>query len=147
MKRMSFNILVAIFCFLSTTTIAQTRTSTKISAKKSNSSLSGAWHSVDNKEFLIMSDGFFSSIAKDSTGNWTETYAGTYTIDNANTITLKATHSSFAYRIGYLHTIEYNLTGDNLTFKLYKKLIDPKAGDMTARMPKDQQTQYVRARQ
>ena len=94
-----------------------------------------------------MCDGFYSSIAQDSTGKWSETYAGTYTMDNANTITLKASHSSIAYRIGYLHTIEYNLEGDSLTFKLYKKLIDPKAGDMTLRMPKDIQTQYVRAKQ
>jgi hypothetical protein len=122
-------------CFLSTTTVAQTVNSNTTSEKKAISSLSGAWYSVDNKEFLIMHDGFFSAIAKDSTGNWTEAYAGTYTVE-ANALTLNAVHSSITYRTGYL-----------LTFKLFKKMIDPKAGDVTSRMPQGMEIQYVRAKQ
>ena len=149
MKKIHLSIVVVFCfcCFLSTKTIAQTNNSKKVTTQKSNSSLSGAWYSDDNKEFLIMFDGFFSSLAQDSTGKWTEAYAGAYTIDNTNTITFKATHSSIDYRVGYLHTIEYNLNGDNLTFRLYKKLIDPNAGDVTARMPKDKQILYLRAKQ
>ena len=147
MKNIFFYMVVMSCCFLSTIAVAQTKNSTTTTEKKANSSLSGAWVSIDNKEFLIMNDGFFSSIAQDSTGKWTEAYAGTYTFDNANTITLKATYSSIAYRIGYLHTIDYKLNGDNLTFKLFKKLVDPKAGDVTSRMPQGIETQYTRAKQ
>jgi hypothetical protein len=146
MKNIFFCIVVMSGCFLSTTTVAQTVNSNTTSEKKAISSLSGAWYSVDNKEFLIMHDGFFSAIAKDSTGNWTEAYAGTYTVE-ANALTLNAVHSSITYRTGYLHTVHYILNGDKLTFKLFKKMIDPKAGDVTSRMPQGMEIQYVRAKQ
>lgn len=147
MKKMLLGLLVVSFCFTSTITTAQTTNSNTTTAKNTATSISGAWRSVDNKEFAIMSDGFFSSVAQDSTGKWAETHAGTYTVDNANTVTLKVTHSSFAYRIGSLHTIEYDIKGENLTIKWFKKLIDAKAGDITAQMPKGEQTLYVRAKQ
>lgn len=146
MKKMLLALLVVSFCFTSTTSTAQTANSNTTTSKKTETSISGAWRSVDNKEFVIMSDGFFSSVAKDSTGRWAETHAGTYTVDNANTVTLKVTYSSFAYRIGSLHTIEYDLKGENLTITWFKKLLDAKAGDITAQMPKGTQTQYVRAK-
>ena len=146
MKNIFFYIVILSCCFLSTIAVAQTKNSNTPTEQNAKSSLSGAWFSSDSKEFLVMHDGFFSSIAQDSTGKWTEAYAGTYTFDDANTITLKATHSSIAYRIGYLHTIDYKLNGDNLTFKLFKKLVDPKAGDVTSRMPQGLETKYVRAK-
>ena len=146
MKKMLLGLLVVSFCFSSTTTTAQTTISNTTTAKNTITSISGAWRSVDNKEFAIMSDGFFSSVAQDSTGKWAETHAGTYTVDNANTVTLKVTHSSHAYRIGSLHTVEYDIKGENLTIKWFKKLIDAKEGDITAKMPKGTQTQYVRAK-
>ena len=145
MKKILFAVL-AVLCFSSTITVAQNTVSNTKTPKNENSSLSGAWQSVDNKEFLIMNDGFFSSVAQDSTGKWTEFHAGSYTVGNPNTATLKVTHSSFAYRIGYLHTIEYGLKEGNLTLKFYKKMIDPKAGDITDRMHKGLQMQYVRAK-
>ena len=148
MKKMLLGLLVVSFCFSSTTTTAQTTTSkTTTSSKSTASPINGAWRSVDNKEFAIMSDGFFSSVAQDSTGKWAETHAGTYTVDNANTITLKVTHSSHAYRIGSLHTIEYDIKGENLTIKWFKKLVGANGVDETAQMPKGTQTQYVRAKQ
>jgi len=141
MKKMRFTILLIALCLFSTAGSAQSET------KKTGSAVNGAWHSVDNKEFLIMSDGFFSSVAQDSSGNWTSVHAGTYTIDDDKTATMKATHSSFRYRIGYLHTVEYEVKGDEMIFKLYKKMIDPKAGDLTSRMPKGVEQKYVRAKQ
>lgn len=144
---MLLGLLVVSFCFSSTITTAQTTNSNTTTAKSTSSSISGAWLSADNKEFLIMSDGFYSSVAQDSTGKWAATHVGTYTADNTNTATFKVTHSSFAYRVGYLHTVEYDLNGENLTIKWYKKMIDAKGGDITARMPKGEQTQYVRAKQ
>ena len=146
MKKMLLSLLVASFCFLSITTTAQTTSSNTTIVKNADIPFSGAWHSVDNKEFLLMSDGFYSSVAQDSTGKWTAIHAGTYTVDKANTATFKVTHSSFAYRIGYLHTVAYDLNGENLTIRWYQKMIDAKAADITDRMPKGQQTQYVRAK-
>lgn len=146
MKQTRFTILLLMLCFLSAAATAQTAMHGTTS-KNAGASLSGTWLSVDNKEFLIMNDGFFSSVAQDSTGKWSEFHAGTYTLQNGHTAILKVSHSSFAYRIGYLHTIEYKLEGDKLTFNLYKKMIDPKAGDVTDRMPKGVQSQYNRAKQ
>src|SRR5690606_1474207 len=138
MKKMLLYFLVVSFFKFSTITTAQTFNSTTTIAENGDDPISGAWLSVDNKDFIIMSDGFFSSVAQDSTGKWTETHVGSYILDNTNTITFKVNHSSFAYRIGYLHTIEYELNGDNLTIIWYKKMIDNKGNDLTARMPKDQ---------
>jgi hypothetical protein len=61
-------------------------------------------------------------------------------------MTLKVVHSSFPNHIGSLHTVEYTITEGILTIKWFKKLIDAKAGDITAQMPKGEQTQYVRAK-
>ena len=93
-----------------------------------------------------MNNGYFTSIGQDSTGRWSSTHAGSYTVDGNNSLTLNVLYSSFPDRIGALHTIEYNVNGDNMTIKLFKKLIDAKQGDITAQMPKDVQTKYVRAK-
>lgn len=147
MKKILIFLLVVSFCFSSTTTTAQTTISKTTSSFKNTASLiDGAWRSVDNKEFTIMSDGFFSSVAQDSTGRWVETHVGTYTLDNVHTVTLKVTHSSFAYRIGSLHTIEYEIKGDNLIINWFKKLVGANGNDETAQMPKGLQTQYTRAK-
>jgi hypothetical protein len=45
-----------------------------------------------------------------------------------------------------LNTIEYDIKGEALTMKWFKKLIDAKGVDITAQMPKDSQTQYIRAK-
>lgn len=148
MKKVFFCLLVVSFCLSSTITTAQSTTSqTTNSTTNKSSNITGAWRSVDNKEFTIMSDGVFSSIGQDSTGRWSTTHAGTYTIDNANTMTLKVLYSSFPYRIGSLHTVEYDVKGDNLTVMWFKKLVDAKSGDITAQMPKGTQTQYQKFKQ
>ncbi len=109
MKKGLLCFIVVSFSFLFTTTTAQTTNSHTTTARNVAAPISGAWLSVDNNDFIIISDGFFSSVAQDSTGKWAETHICTYTLDNANTITLKVINSSFAYRKGYLHTIEYGL--------------------------------------
>jgi hypothetical protein len=95
---------------------------------------------------MMSDDGFFSSIGQDSTGRWASTHAGTYTLDNANTLTFKALYSSYPDHIGSVHTVEYEIKGENLTIKWFKKLLDANQGDITAQMPKGEQTQYVRAK-
>lgn len=146
MKKIVLYLLIVSFCFAFNKTAAQNTTSNSTSTKSTSSPIDGAWHSADNNEFLLMIDGFYSSVAQDSTGKWSEVYAGTYTVDNTNTVTYKVTHSSHAYRIGYLHTVEYNLNGESLTLKWYKKMIDANAVDITARMPKGEQTLYIKAK-
>jgi hypothetical protein len=107
--------------------------------------LNGAWISVDNKSFYMYSDKFFSDIAQDSTGIWRSTHAGSYTVVNSNTITHKILYSSYPDHIGALHTLEYEINGDTLTMKWFKKLIDAKGVDITVQLPKGQQAKYVRA--
>ena len=118
----------------------------KIARKRTFSPISGAWQSVDHKAFMMMNDGFFSGVSEDSTGIWRDIHAGTYIIDNANTITFKVLYSSFPSHVGALNTVEYEMIGETLTLKWFKKLIDAKNGDITAQMPKDLQTQYMRVK-
>lgn len=145
MKKLISLLLTFGFCFSIALTKAQTASSqTRSSAKTTLSSVNGAWKSVDNKEFSMLNDGFFSGIDQDSTGIWRDTHAGTYTIDNNNTMTLKVLYSSFPSHVGAVHTVEYDMKGETLTIKWFKKLIDAKDGDITSNMPKGTQTQYVR---
>lgn len=149
MKRIYFS-LVVIFCFSVFTTKAQTSASkVKYVSQNPKPSLIGAWQSTDGKEFAIIDeDGFFSSIGQDSTGRWASTHAGTYTFGatNALTLTFNVLYSSYSGHIGSQHTVEYRTKGDTLTIKWFRKLVDAKQGDITAQMPKGQQTQYVRAK-
>ncbi len=137
MKKLIWLLFIVGFCFTITSTNAQTASSQKIS---------GAWLSTDGKDFTVMNDGFFSSVSEDSTGAWKETHAGSYTLDNANTITFKVLYSSFPDHIGALNTTEYDMKGDTITMKWFKKLVDGKGVDITAQVPKGTQTQYVRAK-
>jgi hypothetical protein len=133
------------FCFSIASANAQTAASqTTKSAKNSFSPVNGAWESTDHKGFAMMNDGFFSAIEQDSTGIWRDTHAGTYTMDNNNTMTLKILYSSFPSHVEVLHTVEYEVKGETLTMKWFKKLIDPKEGDITSKVPQGTQTQYTR---
>jgi hypothetical protein len=137
MKKLISLLFIAGFCFAFISANAQTA---------QEKSISGAWVSQDGKEFTMLNNGFFSSVSADSTGKWNETHAGTYTIDNANTITYKVVYSSFPDHIGALNTVEYSIKDGAITMKWFKKLIDAKGVDITAQVPKDTQTTYVRAK-
>ncbi|MCU7547582.1 hypothetical protein OCK74_00585 [Chitinophagaceae bacterium LB-8] len=152
MKKISLLLLAVSFFFFYCTANAQQAPSKKKTQKESKSQSSspafnGAWQSVDDKEFAIVNDGFFSSVAQDSTGIWRNTHAGTYTVEGNNSITFKVLYSSFPGRIGSLQTVDYELNGDTLIIKWFKKLVDAREGDITNRMPKGQQTKYVHAKQ
>ena len=138
MKKLITLLFIVGFCFTINSTNAQTSSQAK--------DISGAWVSMDGNEFTIMNDGFFSSISRDSTGKWSETHAGSYTLDNANTITFKVLYSSFPDHIGALNTTEYDISGHIITMKWFKKLIDAKGEDITSQVPQGTQTQYVRAK-
>ena len=97
----------------------------------------GDWRSIDNKGFAVMHDGYFNSVGQDSTGKWNSVHAGTYTVNNDNTITFKVLYSSYPEHIGSANTAEYTLTGETLKMRHFKKLVDAQGNDITAQMPKD----------
>jgi|SRR5450755_1471294 len=147
MKKVISLLLIASFSMGIVSANAQSASSeTRKNNKKTSAHIFGAWRSVDHKRFMIVIDDFFSNVTEDSTGIWRDIHAGSYTIDNANTITLNILYSSFPSHVGRLHTVEYEMNGDTLTMKWYKKLIDAKDGDITDQMPRDKQTQYVKAK-
>ena len=107
-------------------------------AQKAGSALfNGAWQSVDNKGFSVMHDGYFNDVAQDSTAKWNSVHAGTYTVNNDNTITFKVLYSSYPDHVGSLNTAEYTINGDTLKLRHFKKLIDAQGKDITDQMPKD----------
>jgi len=99
--------------------------------------LNGAWQSEGNKGFTIIHDGYFNSTSQDSTGKWANVHAGTFTINNDNTVTFKVLYSSFPSHIGSLNTAEYSITGETMKIHHFKKLINGEGKDITDQMPKD----------
>jgi hypothetical protein len=107
----------------------------KAVSKISVSSLNGCWKRIgvitDGKpeveplgQLRIFSDGFYTIIGQDTAHNWTRTYAGIYEIDNG---LYKETtqYSSYPSLIGNIHWQEMKITGDTLSLKFFKKMIDP----------------------
>lgn len=107
------------------------------SQKKTAAIFNGAWRSVDNKGFSVMHDGYFNSVAQDSTGKWNDVHAGTYTVDSDSTITFKVLYSSHPDHIGAANTAAYYITGDTVKMRHFKKLVDAQGKDITDQMPKD----------
>ncbi len=97
----------------------------------------GAWLTTDNKGFSVMHDGYFNSVAKDSAGKWGDVHAGTYTVNDDNTITFKILYSSYPDHVGALNTAEYTFKGETVKLRHFKKLIDANGKDITDQMPKD----------
>lgn len=91
-----------------------------------------------------MHDGYFNSVAQDSMGKWIDVHAGSYTIGNDNTITLKILYSSYPDHVGSLNTVEYTISGETVKLRHYKKLIDAQGRDVTDQMPKDAWETMVR---
>src|SRR4030095_13859520 len=121
-----------------------------------NAAVNGAWQRVyyDNgktttttgepKEFVVVHDGFFSSIGQDSSGRWSNTHAGTFEI-SGNIMKNHLLYSSHTERVGSDHWVEFELKGDTLTMKWFKKMITPQGQDITAQMPKAE-SKYIRAK-
>lgn len=133
---------VAVSVVLFTAANAQTAGSQKKASSQSGSQnaaviFNGAWRTVDNKGFSVMYDGNFNSVAQDSTGQWKDVHAGTYTVNNDNSISFKILYSSFPDHIGAVNTAEYSISGETLKLRHFKKLIDAQGKDITDQMPKD----------
>jgi hypothetical protein len=127
--------------FAFTTSSAQTgqlqKKQNNAEAKSASDYFNGAWRSNDNKGFSVMHNGYFNTVGQDSTGKWNQVHAGTYTVNNDNTITFKVLYSSFPDHIGAANTAEYTMSGETVKMRHFKKLIDAQGKDMTDQMPKD----------
>ena len=102
-----------------------------------SASLNGAWQSADNKGFTIIHDGYFNALGQDSTGKWANVHAGTYTVNDNNTVTFKVLYSSFPDHIGSLNTAEYSIVGETMKIHHFKKLVNGEGKDITEQVPKD----------
>lgn len=96
------------------------------------------------KEFIMLYNGFFSSVGQDSTGRWGNTHVGTYELSGK---TMKSTvrYSSHPERIGSTQWVDYDIKGDTLTIKWFKKLLTADGQDLTAQMPKAE-SKYIKAK-
>ena len=115
----------------------------------------GAWQRIydfdgkktttgEPKEFVLLYNGFFSSVGQDSTGNWGNTHVGTYEL-SGNTMKNILRYSSHPERVGSTHWMDYEIKGDTLTIKWFKKLVTAQGQDITAQMPKAE-SKYIRAK-
>jgi len=121
-----------------------------------NSAVNGAWERVyyyngkttttgEPKEFVLVHDGFFSSIGQDSSGKWSNTHAGTFEI-SGNTMRNRLLYSSHPERVGSTHWVEFELKGDTLTMKWFKKLITAQGQDITSQTPINTESKYIMAK-
>jgi hypothetical protein len=117
--------------------------------------LDGAWQRVyhhngkttttgEPKEFVLIYDGFFSSVGQDSAGRWNNTHVGTFET-NDNVMKNSLLYSSHPERVGSQMWVEYELKGDTLTMKWSKKIITAQGRDITAQMPKAE-SKYIRSK-
>jgi hypothetical protein len=126
-------------------TASAKKTTTHSGSTTASANFNGAWRIDDNKGFSVMHDGYFNAVAKDSSGKWDEVHAGTYTVNNDNTITFTVLYSSFPDHVGSANTAEYTMNGSTVKMRHFKKLIDAKGKDITTQMPKNAWETLTRA--
>src|SRR5439155_6198590 len=115
MNTKSFFLCIAL-AFLINASYGQSNNSTKNTMSKASSqgivaTFNGAWSSDNGKGFSVMNNGYFNSVAQDSTGKWAEVHAGKYTVNNDNTITFKILYSSYPDHVGAENTADYTMNG------------------------------------
>ena len=146
----------ALFAFVLLYTKGSAQKLPQKSDNTSGSALDGAWQRIysyrgntattgEPKEFVIMYNGFFSSVGQDSTGHWNVTHAGAYEVSD-NTLKNSIRYSSHPERIGATHWVEFEVKGDTLTLNWFRKFITPQGQDITAQMPKGVTSKYIRAK-
>lgn len=128
----------------------------KSSSSVSASILDGAWQRVyhhngkttttgEPKEFVVVHDGFFSSIGQDAEGRWTNTHGGSFEL-NGKLMKNHLLYSSHTDRLGFTNWVEYELKGDTLTMKWnIKKMITPQGQEITVEMPTSE-SKFIRAK-
>jgi hypothetical protein len=126
-------------------TASAKKTTMRSGSANTTANFNGGWRSDDNKGFSVMHDGYFNSVGQDSVGKWDDVHAGTYTVNNDNTITFKVLYSSYPDHVGVANTAEYTMNGNTLKIRHFKKLIDAQGKDITDQMPKDAWETMTRA--
>jgi hypothetical protein len=118
--------------------------------------LNGAWQRVyhhngktvttgEPKEFVVVHDGFFSSIGQNSEGRWANTHGGSFEL-SGNLMKNHLLYSSHTDRLGFTNWVEYELKGDTLMMKWnVKKMITPQGQEITVEMPTSE-SKYIRAK-
>ena len=118
----------------------------KSSSRAFASALDGAWQRVyhhngkttttgEPKEFVVVHDGFFSSIGQDAEGRWTNTHGGSFEL-NGNIMKNHLLYSSHTDRLGFTTWVEYELKADTLTLRFNsKKMLTPQGQEITVEMP------------
>ena len=97
------------------------------------------------KEFVVVNDGFFSSIGQDAEGRWTNTHGGSFEL-NGNLMKNHLLYSSHPDILGFTNWVEYELKEDTLTLKWnIKKMITPQGQEITVDRPSSE-SKYIRAK-
>jgi hypothetical protein len=128
----------------------------KSSSRAFASAMDGAWQRVyryngkttttgEPKEFVVVHDGFFSSVGQDTEGRWTNTHSGSFELEG-KLMKNHLLYSSHADRLGFTNWIEYELKGDTLTLKFNsKKMLTPQGQEITVEMPTSE-SKFIRAK-
>jgi hypothetical protein len=95
-------------------------------------------------QFKMFHNGFFSLIMQDSAGNWTTAGAGTFEI-KGNTYKETFKYVSVPGLVGYSNWQEFELKGDTLYKKLFRKVTDASGKEVTD-WPNDIEEKRVRAK-
>jgi hypothetical protein len=144
----------ALFLFAAVTLIFISGTNRPGSMK--SSPIDGEWELVWSKsdgkvnspgkpiQFKMFHNGFFSLIMQDSAGNWTIAGAGTFET-TGNTYKETFLYVSDQNLVGFSNWQEFELRGDTLYKKLFKKVTDA-SGKEVYDWPKDIEEKRVRAK-
>lgn len=147
--------LVVTACNAASKTEIKTDTS-PVTATSPTAAIDGSWELVwenvggkvrDNgksSQFKMFHNGFFSLISQDSLGNWAWAGAGTCSLDG-NTYQESFTHSTVPEYVGASDWQEYELKGDTLISRGFKKVIFANGEDKTNSFPPFEEKR-VRAR-
>ena len=145
----------SIFLFAFGMVAAQTSKRIKGISAPANT-LDGAWQRVyhhngktvttgEPKEYVVVHDGFFSSIGQDNDGRWTNTHGGSFEL-TGNLMKNHLIYSSHPDILGFTNWVEYELKEDTLTMKWnVKKMITPQGQEITVQMPSSE-SKYIRAK-
>jgi len=154
MKKIIFGVF-SMFLFSLIIAAAQT-SKRKIGDLAPANALDGAWQRVyhyngktssadEPKEFVVVHDGFFSSIGQDGEGRWTNTHGGTFEI-NGNLMKNHLLYSSHPDILGFTNWVEYELKKDTLIMKWnIKKMLTPQGQEVIVQMPTSE-SKFIRAK-
>jgi len=95
-------------------------------------------------QFKMFHNGFFSLIMQDSAGNWNIAGAGTFET-KGNTYKETFNYVTAADLVGYSNWQEFEIKGDTLYMKLFKKVTDASGKEIND-WPKDIEEKRVRAK-